>query len=166
MTPPHPASYDAGMRFRWTILTAVSLLLLLPACTRPVNKQPVMVHLFRDLYSPYAHELDHRILDFQASNPRLPSGAPIVLESIHEVDYKSAIKGNFDANVKVEVVILNSSSDVAENGALTADLAQAVDICAAVKACPAAVPAFVTPNATGDQAAAAQVFVNYLAQHK
>jgi len=154
------------MRFHWTILAAVSLLLILPACKKPANKQPVVVHLFRDLYSPYAHELDHRILDFQASNPRLPSGVPIVLESIHEADYKSALKGNFDANVRVEVIILNASTDVVDNAALTADLAHAVDICAAVKACPASVPAFVSPSATEEQAAAAAVFLNYLAQHK
>ena len=166
MTRPHPASYDADMRFHWTNLAAASLLLILPACRKPVIKEPVVVHLFRDLYSPYAHELDHRILDFQASNPRLPSGAPITLDTIHEVDYKSAITGNFEASVKVDVVILNGSADVVENAALTAELAHAVDVCAAVKACPANVPAFVTPNATGDRAAAAEVFLNYLAQHK
>jgi hypothetical protein len=166
MTQPHLAVYDAAMRFHWTILAAVSLVLILPACKKPAYKQPVVVHLFRDLYSPYAHELDHRILDFQASNPKLPSGAPIVLESIHEAEYKSALKGNFEANVKVEILILNAASDVAGNASLTADLAHAVDICAGVKACPTNVPAFVLPSATGDQAAAAAVFLNYLAQHK
>ncbi|HVP53736.1 MAG TPA: hypothetical protein VMU45_01990 [Candidatus Eisenbacteria bacterium] len=129
-------------------------------------QQPVVVHIFRDLYSPYAHELDHRILEFQSSNPRLPSGAPIVIQSFNDIEYKTALKGNFARDVKVEVVILNSATDATENPLVAGQLAHAVDVCASVKACPANVPAFVLSSATGDQAAAAQVFVDALAQHK
>jgi hypothetical protein len=154
------------MSHRWPIGAVVSLLLVVPACKKPQAHQPIVVHVFRDLYSPYAHEVDHRILDFQASNPRLPSGAPIVVQSIHDVDYKTALKGNFNNDVRVEAVILNSSSDVGENPDLVADVSHAVNICGAVKACPDMVPAFILPTAAGDQAAAAQVFLNYLAQAK
>ncbi len=154
------------MSHRWPYLAVVLLLLFTPACKKPKVQQPIVVHVFRDLYSPYAHELDHRILEFQSSNPRLPSGAPIVVESIHEIDYKTALKGNFDKEVRVEAVILNSSSDVGESPALVADLAHSVNICGAVKACPAIVPAFVLDTSAEDQGAAAQVFINFLAQHK
>jgi hypothetical protein len=140
------------------------LLLFVPGCKKPANSQPVVVHLFRDLYSPYAHELDHRILEFQSGNPRLPSGAPVVVQTI-DVDYKTALKGNFDKDVKADAVILNTAADVADT-AVASDLANAVDVCAAVKACPANVPAFIMPTATGDHAAAAQIFITSLAQHK
>ena len=142
------------------------VLCLAAGCKKPPVQQPVVVHVFRDLYSPYAHELDHRILEFQSSNPRLPSGAPIVVQTYNDVDYKSALKGNFERDVKVEVVILNAGTDATDNPVVAGQLGHAVDICASVKACPAAVPAFVMSSAHGDPAAAGQVFVNALAQHK
>jgi len=154
------------MSQRWPCLAVLVLLLLAPACKKPVPQQPVVVHLFRDLYSPYAHEIDHRILDFQSGNPRLPSGLPIVVQTFHEIEYKTALKGNFDKDIKVEAVILNSGADAADNPALVAGMAHAVDICGAAKACPASVPAFVLPSATEDRAAAAQIFIDYLAQRK
>ena len=117
------------MSHRWPIAAVVLLLLVAPACKKPTVHQPIVVHIFRDLYSPYAHEVDHRILDFQSSNPRLPSGAPIVVQSINEVDYKAALKGNFNKDVRVEAVILNSSTDIGDNPDLVADASHSVNIC-------------------------------------
>jgi hypothetical protein len=151
---------------RWPFLAVLALLLFLPGCKKPVPQQPVVVHLFRDLYSPYAHELDHRILEFEVTNPRVASGAPIVVKTYSEMDYKTALKSRFDKDIKVEVVILDSPTDAADNAALAANLSHAVDVCAAVKACPADVPAFVASSATGENAEAAQVFVQALAKAK
>jgi hypothetical protein len=141
-------------------------LALTVGCNKPQPKEPVVVHLFRDLYSPYAHEIDHRILEFQSTNPRLPSGAPIVVKTYDDMDYKAALKSRFDKDIRVEAVILNDAADAADNPAVLANLSHAVDICAAVKACPTNVPAFVPSSATGDSAVAAQQFVQSLAQHK
>jgi hypothetical protein len=141
-------------------------LVLTVACKKPQPQEPVVVHLFRDLYSPYAHELDHRILEFQSSNPRLPSGAPIVVKTYDDMDYKTALKSRFDKDLRVEAVILNDAADAADNPAIVANLGHAVNICAAVKACPTNVPAFVPSSATGDSAAAAQQFLQALVQHK
>ena len=80
------------------------------------------------------------------------------------MDYTTALKSHFDKELRVDVVILNNSTDAADNPAMAANLAHAVDICAAVKACPANVPAFVASSATGQSAEAAQVFVQALAQ--
>lgn len=151
---------------RWPYLAVLALLVCAPACKKPAPHQPVVVHLFRDLHSPYAHEVDHRILDFQSGNPRLPSGVPVLVETINELDYKAALKNNFDKNVKAEAVILNSPADVLEVPGLTVGLEHASNICAAVKACPAVVPAFVMSDAAADPAAAAQLFVDYLAKQK
>jgi hypothetical protein len=147
-------------------MAVVFSLLSVLGCNKPTVPQPVVVHLFRDLYSPYAHELDHRILEFQSSNPRLASGAPIVIKTYDDMDYTAALKSRFDKELRVDVVILNNSTDAADNEAMAANLAHAVDICAAVKACPANVPAFVVASATGQSAEAARVFVQALAKPK
>lgn len=151
---------------RWPFLAVLSVLIFLPGCKKPAPQQPVVVHVFRDLYSPYAHELDHRILEFQTTNPRLPSGTAIIVQTFNGIEYKTALSGNFEKDVKPDAVILNSAADVGDNAYVASNLAHAVDVCAAVKACPANVPAFVPSNATGDSAEAAQVFVTYLAQSK
>jgi hypothetical protein len=150
---------------RWLYLV-VATLLLGPGCHPQPKPAAVVVHVFRDLHSPYAFELDHRILEFQASNPRLPSGAPIVIKTFDDLDYDTALKAHFDKDLRVEVVILNEPGDAAKNPAIAANLAHAVNICAAAKACPADVPAFVPSSATEAQAQAAQVFITALAQHK
>jgi len=150
----------------WPYAVLIFALLLGLGCKKPPIHAPVVVHLFRDLYSPYAHEIDHRILEFQSANPRLPSGAPIVVKTYDDMDYKTALKSRFDNDIRVEAVILNDPADAAGNPAIQANLSHAVDICAAVKACPTNVPAFVPSSATGDSAAAAQQFVQALARQK
>src|SRR5271167_205325 len=129
------------MSYRWLYLVVASLLFA-PGCQRPPKPQPVVVHVFRDLHSPYAFELDHRILEFQASNPRLPSSAPIVIKTFDDMDYDTALKAHFDKDLRVEVVILNETADADKNPGIAANLTHAVNICAAAKACPANVPAF------------------------
>jgi hypothetical protein len=151
---------------RWLCLPVVASLLLGLGCHPKPKPQPVVVQVFRDLHSQYAFELDHRILEFQASNPRLPSGAPIVIKTYDDMDYDTALKGHFDRDLRVDVVILNTATDAAQNPAVAANLAHAVDICAAAKACPTSVPAFVPSSATGAAAEGGQIFLKALAQHK
>lgn len=158
--------YHGGMTARWPYLALFALLHALPACNKPSHQKPIVVHVFRDLNSPYAHELDHRILEFQSTNPRLPSGSPVAIETINEMNYKSALTSSFDKNVKAEVVVLNSPADVVEVPSLSANLAKSTEICAAVKACPANVPVLVMANLDGDHAAASQIFVEYLGKQK
>ncbi len=155
------------MSQRWLYLVIASLSLSSGLGCHPKPKmQPVVVHVLRDLHSLYAYQLDHRILEFQASNPRLPSGAAIVIKTFDDMDYDAALKSHFDRDVRVEVVILNSAADAAQNPAIAANLAHAVDICAAAKACPTNVPAFVPSSATGPPAEGGEIFLKYLAQHK
>ena len=158
--------YDLGMFRRWLFLLVAASLLLGAGCHQQPKPQPVVVHVFRDLHSPYAYELDHRILEFQATNPRLPSGAPIVIKTFDDMDYDTALKAHFDKDLRVEVVILNAATDASANPAIAANLAHAVDICAAAKACPTDVPAFVPSSATGASAEGGQVFLKALTQKK
>src|SRR5579884_946518 len=84
--------YYRFMALRWSSLAVLAALcLLLPGC-KPRNRvQPVTVRIYRDLSSPYASALDHRILDFQATNPRLPSGAPVQVGSLAMSDLQTAL---------------------------------------------------------------------------
>ena len=150
---------------RWLYLVVGSLLLV-SGCQPKPKPKPVVVHVFRDLHSPFAYQLDHRILEFQASNPRLPSGAPIVIKTYDDMDYDTALKSHFDRDLRVDVVILNAATDAAQNPAIAANLAHAVDICAAAKTCPINVPAFVPSSATGAPAEAGAIFLKALSQHK
>lgn len=151
----------------WLYVVVASLLLGM-GCHPQAKPSAVTVHVFRDLHSQYAYELDHRILEFQASNPRLASGGPIVIKTFDELDYDydTALKARFDKELRVDVVILNEAADASKNPAIAANLAHAVNICAAVKACPANVPAFVPSSATGAPAEGGEIFIKALAQHK
>jgi len=122
---------------RWQYSLVILSLLLGMGCHKQPAPQPVVVRVFRDLHSPYGHELDHRILEYQLTNPRLASGAPVVVKTFDDMDYETALKSRFDRDLSVDVVILNAATDANGNPPLTADLAHATDICAAVKACPA-----------------------------
>lgn len=157
--------YDRRMSQRWLYVVVASLLLVM-GCHRDAKPSAVTVHVFRDLHSQYAYQLDHRILEFQASNPRLASGAPIVIKTFDEMDYDAALRARFDKELRVDVVILNEVADAAKNPAIAANLDHAVNICAAVKACPANVPAFIPSSSTGAPAEGGAIFLKALAQHK
>ena len=166
MTESLGLRYHLGMLHRCAYLIVAAPLLLGLGCHQQPKPQPVVVHVFRDLHSPYAYQLDHRILEFQASNPRLASGAPVVIKTFDDMDYDTALKAHFDKDLRVEVVILNAATDANANPAIAANLAHAVDICSAAKACPTNVPAFVPSSATGAPAEGGQVFLKALSQHK
>lgn len=159
-----PSAIIFNMCRPWPLLALIvlsSAALVIPGCQPKQKPQPVIVRIFRDLNSPYARELDHRILEFQASNPRLANGGAIQVESFQSSDYQRAAK-NLD-EPEVEVFVLNSPDDVKAFPALQAELGHAVNVCAAFKACPQNVPAFVPAKVSGERAEAANKFVAFLA---
>ena len=58
-----------------------------------------MVNVLNNLASPYGHELDHRIIDFQTSNPRTSSGRPIVVRTVEIGDYKDMLQTTLGATL-------------------------------------------------------------------
>lgn len=150
--------------WRTIVAVCVAALAFLPACKTPSKPKPVTVRIFRDLNSPYAQELDRRILDFQGSNPRLSNGAAVQVGSLNISDYRSALTNMDDPTV--EIVVLNSPQDALNFPTLQPELGHAVNVCAAVQACPAVVPALVPSKLTGERAEAANKFVQFLADHK
>ncbi len=151
-------------RPNWLLMFAAAVCLIIPACKPPKRVEPLEVRIFRDLNSPYAQQIDHRILDFEATNPRLSNGAVIEVGSLNRADLRGAVNNMNDP--AVDIVILNSPADVAEFPSLQGELAHAVNICAAVQACPADVPALVPSKLQGPRAEAANKFLQFLASSK
>jgi len=154
--------YYRSMAPRWSSLAALAAIcVLLPGCKARPKAQPVTVRIFRDLTSPYASALDHRILDFQATNPRLSNGAVVQVGSLAIGDLQTAM--NHLDEEPVDIVILDSPGDAANYPALQGEMGHAVNVCAAMEACPADVPALVPSKLQGERAEAANKFVQYLA---
>jgi len=148
-----------SLALMFVVVTVLSMFML--GCKPPKKVEPVTVRIFRDPASPYASELDRRILDFQATHPRLPNGSAVEVGSFSSSDLKGAVNNMEDP--VVDIVILNSPADVINFPALQNELAHAVNVCAAVQACPATVPAFVPSKLQGPRADAANQFVQFLA---
>lgn len=150
------------MAFRWSSLAVLSVVcVLLPACRPKARVEPVTVRVFLDPASPYAPALDHRILDFEATNPRLANGALVLVGNFGIANPQSAVN-NLD-DPAVEIVILDSPAEAINYPALQGELDHAVNVCGAMEACPANVPAMVPSKLQGDRAEAANKFVQFLA---
>jgi hypothetical protein len=135
--------------------------MLLPGCKARTKVAPVSVRIYHDLSSPYGPALDHRILDFQATNPRLKNGAVVEVGNLAMTDLQTAL--NHLDDPAVDIVILDSPSQVLDYPVLQPEMAHAVNVCAAMEACPLEVPAVVPSKLQGDRAEAANKFVQFLA---
>src|SRR5271166_3676519 len=144
-------------KFALAILLA-SVFLILGGCKPKPKTQPVIVHVLNNLASPYGHELDHRIIEFQTSNPRTSSGRPIFIRPVEIGDYKDMLTQHVGKDITVQMVILDAPEDADLNPHIQADMAHAVDVCAALRACPAKVPALIPSGTQGDELEAAQIF--------
>ena len=157
--------YDVAMAQRLRFVQALFLLLvvslLFVACKPRHKSSAVVVHLLRNLNSPNGSELDRRILDYQGSNPRLNSGQPIMVESTTG-DYKQMLEKQTSSNDDIDLIVLDSADDAKDNPVLVSQLNSAVNVCAGLKACPAAVPSIIPSQIGGDNREAAQSFQTFL----
>jgi hypothetical protein len=154
-----------GMAQRLRIVLAVTLLVLLSilllGCKSRRKSNTVVVHLLRNLNSPYGSELDRRILDFQGSNPRLSSGQAITVES-ETGDYKQLLEKQTATNDDIDLIVMDSAADANGNPVLASAVGSAVNVCAGLKACPTVVPAIIPAQITGENRDAAQQFQSFL----
>ncbi len=158
------SGYHVEMAQRLRFALAVSLLLLAPlliGCKPRRKSSIVVVHLLRNLNSPYATDLDHRILDFQGSDPRLSSGQSITVQS-ETGDYKQMLEKQNTSNQDVDLIVLDSADDAKGNAALMSAVGSAVNVCAGLKACPNNVVAIIPSQIGGEDRDAAQAFVSFL----
>lgn len=138
--------------------------MLLPGCKPRHKAQPVSVRIYHDPSSPYGPALDHRILDFATTNPRLSNGAAVQVGSLASANLESVLNHMDDPTV--DIVILDSPTQAIDYPALQPEMSHAVNVCAAMEACPADVPAIVPSKLPGDRAEAANKFVQFLAAQK
>ena len=153
--------YDVVMSSRLRFTSAILAILVftgLSGCKPKPKTTPEVVRVARNLTSPYGSEMDRRIVEYQLSNPRLPSGKPIVIQTV-EGDYNDLLQHHLS---NADVVILDAPADADLNPTLQADMAHAVNICSAVKACPAEVPALIPSSTSPDHREAAQKFLDAL----
>lgn len=132
------------------------------ACKPRPKVTPEVVRVLRNLNSPYASEMDRRIVEFQLTNPRLQSGRPIKVETIEIRDYPDLLQNHLGKDITADLVILDAPSDADMNPVVKADMAHSVNICSAVKACPSQVPALVPSADPSDRKEAAQTFLDAL----
>jgi len=158
------SGYDVKMSQRLRFAAAVLALLVIAlggGCKPKPKLSPVIVRVVRNLRSPYGSEMDRRILEFQGSNPRLPSGQAIIVQT-ETGDYKDTLQKQTSSSDEADVVILDSPDDAQASAALEIALPQAANICAGVKACPENIPAIVPAQANGARREAAAMFVDFL----
>jgi hypothetical protein len=146
---------------RPSLAVIAALCTLLPGCKSHQKPQPVQVRIYHDLSSPYGPAMDHRILDFQGTNPRLSNGAAVEVGNLGLTNLQSALNHLDDPSV--DIVILDSPNQALEFPVLQPEMSHAVNVCAALEACPAEIPALVLSKVQGDRAEAANKFVQYLA---
>jgi hypothetical protein len=141
------------------IILLIPALFTLDGCNyfRPKPKT-LTLSVLCNLKSPYGNALDHAILDFQTSNPRTSSGRPIVIRPVEIGDYKDMLEKHIGRDINVQMVILDAPEDAALNPGIQADMTHAVNICAALKACPAVVPVVIPSSVEGEELEAAQKF--------
>jgi len=148
-------------RVRFTVVAALSLSALFSGCKPRNRPSTIVVRLVRNLHSPYGNEMDRRLLEFQGSNPRLPSGQSVIIQS-DTGDYKDMLQKQTSNSDNADVIILDAPDDAQSSSALELALPQAANVCAGMKACPANVPAIVPQQITGPRREAAEMFVDFL----
>ena len=139
-------------------ILVIPALFLLGGCHLKPKPRPIIVSVMTNLASPYGHELDHRIIEFETSNPRTRSGRPIVVRPVEIGDYKDMLTKHIGHDITVQMVILDAPEDADLNPHLQADMARAVNVCAALRACPATVPALIPTGTEGEELEAAEIF--------
>jgi hypothetical protein len=133
---------------------------VVPGCKPQKKIEPVTVRIYSDLPSPYGPALDHRILDFQGTNQRLSNGKAVQVASVSIAELPSTLNSPDDP--LAGIVIFNSPAEAGNYPVLVAEMTHAVNVCAALQACPAEIPALVPSKLQGEKAEAANRFVQFL----
>lgn len=130
-----------AVMLRLPAMVVMSFMVAIFTGCRP--KQPLVLHVYRDRTSPIGRELDRRFYELSSKRISLPSGRQIVIASIEPRDYKQMLRDRIGNELMPELIVLNSSADVAISPTIGREATHAANICSAVRACPIVVPAFV-----------------------
>jgi hypothetical protein len=124
-------------------LQLVGLLFIVVALCGCRPKQPLVVHVYRDRTSPVGRELDRRFSEFNGNGVGLSSGIRIVVATYEPNDYRQMLRDRIGNELLPELIVLDSPADASINPMVEREAAHAENICAAVRACPSVVPAFI-----------------------
>ena len=155
--------YHVGMvrPLRLVAVLCLPPIVLLCGCNSRPKASSVVIRVLRDLRSPYGSEFDRRILEFQGSNPKLPSGQRLIVQT-QTGEYKDMLQKQTSSSEGVDLIVLDSPDDAQGSSAIEIALPQAVNVCAGLKACPANVPAIVPSQVGGVHREGAKMFVDFL----
>ena len=147
--PQGKIEYDVPMTRRFGVALAI---LLIPALAPPgrsqaeAQAQAYCGSVMTNLASPYGHELDHRMIEFQTSNPHTSSGRPMRDPASGEWGLQGHVDQAHRPRHHRPDRHLDAPEDADLNPNLQADMGRAVNVCAALRACPANVPALIPPG--------------------
>jgi hypothetical protein len=85
-----------------------------------------------------------------------------MVQTVEIGDYKDMLEKHIGHDTTVEMIILDTPDDAAMSPVVQADMSRAVNICAALKACPADVPSLIPSGTQGEQLEGAQKFQEFL----
>ncbi len=85
-----------------------------------------------------------------------------MVQTVEIGDYKDMLEKHVGRDTTVEMIILDAPDDAAMSPIVQAEMPHAVNICAAVRACPAEVPALIPAATQGEELEAAQKFQAFL----
>src|SRR6266478_8877190 len=127
------------------------------------EKQPVVVHIYRDRTSLAGPELDRRFYELSRRTISLSSGRRTVITTAESQNYKQMLRDRIGKERLPELIVLNSPTDAAVNPIIERESARAVNICNAARTCPAVVPALIPSWVTdSEEVEAAQVVLKAL----
>ena len=130
---------------RFLATAILSSIFCLASCRHATQENFVVVRVYRDRNSDFASELDRRLYAFNdyGNYQRVGSGKVIVVETTEPVDYQKELGGKV-AQVKPQLIILNSPEDARLVGGMQLDLQQGKSACGGNRNCPALIPPWVT----------------------
>ena len=138
-------------RFHVLIATLV-LLGLLTSCKKSSTPAPVVVHVLRD--ASFAGDLFRFEVQFGLTNPRLPSGRAVKVETTDDIPFMDILK-----RLKAyspDVLILNSLANIPNDLAVRDQLGRSELVCGMH-------PAFIPASVSGEKREAAGMYLRFLA---
>ena len=126
----------------------------LASCRHATNENFVMVRVYRDRNSDFSWELDRRLYEFNdyRNYRRVRSGKVIFVATMEPFDYQKELGGKV-AQVRPQVIVLNSPEDERLVGGMQLDLQQGKSACGRNRNC----PAFIPPWVSGEELEATKV---------
>jgi hypothetical protein len=128
------------LMFRWVRCALILSLVTVGCRAKPT---PVVVRVYRNRGSQIGIQLDRRFRELNSRPLHVSSGREILIATIEPIDYKRMLRDQIGQGVAAQLVVLDSPVDAKVNAMIEREAVRGVNVCDAVGACPAVVPAFI-----------------------